>query len=82
LQRSRRKREAQIDKEEQRAAKTAASLHRKCTRLARERRWADEDARAAAGKRAARAQMKAKRAAEHYEESCHQRDGMHLGAGT
>lgn len=82
LQRSRRQREARIDKEEQRAARAASVIQRRCTRLARELRWAEQDAAAAAGKRAARARQKAQRAAETYAETCGHRNGLQIGTGT
>jgi hypothetical protein len=81
MQRSRRHREARIDKEQQRAARSAAVVERRCTRLARELRWAEQDAAAAAGKRAARARLKAVRANETYEETCRHRAGLKIGTG-
>jgi hypothetical protein len=82
LQRSRRQQEARIDKEQQRAARSATVLQRRCTRLDRELRWAQQDATAAAGKRAVRARQKAQRAAETYAETCGEREGLQIGTGT
>lgn len=82
MQRSRRHREARLDKEQQRAARAAAVVERRCVRLARELRWAEQDAAAAAGKRATRARLKAQRAAEAYQETCRHRTGMQIGTGA
>lgn len=82
MQRSRRSHEARIDKEQQRAARAAAVIERRCMRLARELRWAEQDASKAAGKRAERARLKARRAAETYEETCNHRHGMQIGTGA
>lgn len=82
MQRSRRRQEARLDKEQQRAARSAAVVERRCVRLARELRWAEQDAAAAAGKRAARARLKARRAAEAYQETCRHREGLQIGTGT
>ncbi|GIZ52389.1 DUF4124 domain-containing protein [Noviherbaspirillum aridicola] len=82
MQRNRRRHEARLDKEQQRAARAAAVRERRCVRLARELRWAEQDAAAAAGKRAPRARQKAQRAAETYQETCRHREGLQIGTGT
>ncbi len=70
LERTRHQREA---KEElvQRQASHAAAKHRKnCQALALKQRWAQEDARQAAGKSAEKARIKASRSTEKYQLSC------------
>ncbi len=79
LESERHRDEAKVHSARQRAAKRQAALHKKCTSLARRERWAREDAAAATGKAANRAKLKARRAAERYEEECGGLSGLQMG---
>lgn len=70
LESDRHKREAREEKEQQRIARALASRKKRCDTLARRVRWADEDARLAAGRAADKARRKARRMSEQYEGEC------------
>jgi type IV secretory pathway VirB10-like protein len=70
LENERHKREAQDEKELQRAAHAAAAKQKKCALLARRQKWANEDAAAATGKSSAKARLKARRVAEQFDTDC------------
>jgi hypothetical protein len=70
LERARHRREAQEDKEAQKAAQARAARHKQCAKLAQQQKWREEDAAMAAGKRADRARLKARRLAEAYQLEC------------
>lgn len=66
----RRKLDVKEEREQRRAARANATQQKQCARLARRQQLANEDARSATGKTAARAKTKARRATEQYEEEC------------
>lgn len=70
LEQARHKREDKEERAQRQAARAAASRHKKCQSLALTQRWAQEDARLAAGKSAEKARIKARRSTEKYELSC------------
>ncbi|TFV86055.1 DUF4124 domain-containing protein [Oxalobacteraceae bacterium OM1] len=70
IEKDRRKEEVREARERARAAKTAATHQTACRKLALRQRWAEEDARAAAGKSAEKAKRKARRAAEALDAQC------------
>lgn len=70
LEQARHQREDKEERAQHQAARAAASQHKKCQSLALHQRWAQEDARQAAGKSAEKARIKARRSAEKYELSC------------
>jgi hypothetical protein len=70
LERERHKREAADEKRMNIARREAAVKERKCGVLAQRLKWAEEDARKAAGKSAAKAERRKRRAKEAYELQC------------
>jgi flagellar biosynthesis GTPase FlhF len=70
LEKERRQREALEEREMRKAAKAQASKHKKCRALALNRKWAEQDAAAAAGKSVDKARRNAARKAEKYEMEC------------
>lgn len=64
LEKDRRKREAQEERESVRAAQAAAVQRKKCDKLKLNKRWADEDARRATGQASEAARLRAHRAGE------------------
>lgn len=70
LEQERHRREDKEERAQRQAARAAASQHKTCRSLALNLRWAQEDARQAAGKAADQARTKARRSAEKYELSC------------
>jgi hypothetical protein len=72
LESERRKREAADEKRAAQARREAAMKERKCGVLAQRVKWAEEDASRAAGKSAAKAERRKRRAKEAYELQCTQ----------
>ena len=70
LEQARHQREDQEQRAQHQAARAAASQRKKCQSLALTRRWAEEDARQAAGKSVEKARIKARRSAEKYVLTC------------
>jgi hypothetical protein len=70
LENERHKREAREEKESQRVAHTAAAKQKKCSLLARRKKWADADAATATGKSSEKAKLKARRVAEQLDADC------------
>lgn len=70
LERNRHRREAEEDKQAQKTAKANAARQRKCSRLALQQKWREEDAAKAAGRSVERARLRARRAAEEYQLEC------------
>jgi hypothetical protein len=70
LEKERHHREAVEEKERLRTAHTAAAKQKRCSLLARRKRWADEDVAATAGKSADRARLKARRVSEQFDAEC------------
>lgn len=64
LQKARLKREEREERESARAARDAAARRKKCDQLRLKKRWADEDARRAAGPATEAARLRAQRAGE------------------
>ncbi|HEV7816999.1 MAG TPA: DUF4124 domain-containing protein [Janthinobacterium sp.] len=64
MDKERRRTEEKELRERERHARAAAVLHKKCAAMKLNSKWAAEDARGASGKQAARAALKARRAAE------------------
>ena len=70
LERARHRRENQEERAQRQMARAAASQRKKCQSLALTQRWAQEDARQAAGKSVEKARTKAHRLAEKYALTC------------
>ena len=70
LQKQRHQREAVEHTEQQRLARARVAQQKKCKTFAQRQKWAEEDARAAAGKKVESARHKARRAAEKYALEC------------
>lgn len=70
LERARHQREAKEELVQRQASRAAAKHRTNCQSLALHQRWAQEDARQAAGKSAEKARIKARRSAEKYQLSC------------
>lgn len=70
LERARHQREAKEERAERQASRAAAKHRTNCQALALHQRWAQEDARQAAGKSAEKARIKARRSTEKYQLSC------------
>lgn len=70
LEDTRRKRDAQDEKEQLRLARANRAKTKKCATLAQRQKWAQEDAAQASGKSAGKATVKARRAAETFELEC------------
>lgn len=70
LEQARHKREDKEELEQRRASRAAAKHRKNCQALALTQRWAQEDARLAAGKSVEKTRTKARRSTEKYELSC------------
>lgn len=75
---ARQKRDAADEKEMRRTARADAQQQRKCAKLARQQKWADEDAASASGKRVEAARRKAQRLADDYIAECGIKDSLSL----
>jgi hypothetical protein len=70
LENDRRKREAQDEKNRQRAMHDHAVKQKRCTSLAMRKKWATDDVAAATGKSSEKAKQKLRRAEEQFELEC------------
>ncbi|OGS97018.1 MAG: hypothetical protein A3K04_06260 [Gallionellales bacterium RBG_16_56_9] len=70
LERERHQREAVAERQQRQNARAYAAKKKQCASLALQQRWAEDDARKAAGKATPKAVRKARRAAEKYQLAC------------
>lgn len=70
LEQARHRREDKEERAERQVSRAAAKYRKNCQALALKQRWAQEDARQAAGRTVEKARIKARRSAEKYELSC------------
>lgn len=78
LEKARLKRDAIDEKEKKRAAREEATHRKRCDKLARRQKWAEEDAASVAGTKVEAARRKARRAAEEYLAECRNQDTLSL----
>jgi hypothetical protein len=74
-----RKSDLKEEREQRRTAKVHAAQQKHCDAMARRQQWANDDARTATAKSAAKAKRKAHRLAEQYEQECGGRNIPRLG---
>ncbi len=70
MQRARHQREAREETAARKAAKAYAAHEKKCAALAQRKKWREEDAAMATGKKVARARLLARRMGEKYQLEC------------